>query len=81
MDLTPVDGHNRWQEHGVAKQAQLKPIFPGLDLCLHVRLDLDFWCLSWRGLANTWWPAKACWPAGRTLARDFERRWHEWQSW
>ena len=57
------------------------PIFPGLDLCLHVRLDLEFWCLSWRGLANTWWPVKACWPAGRTLARDLGRRWHEWQSW
>ena len=60
---------------------QKSPIFPGLDLCLHVRLDLGFWCLSWRGLANTRWPAKACWPAGRTLARDLGRRWHEWQSW
>ena len=28
MDLTPVDGHNRWQEHGVAKQAQVKPKVP-----------------------------------------------------
>ena len=60
---------------------QKSPVFLGLDLCHHVRLDLGFWCLSWRGLANTQWPAKACCPAGRTLARDLGRRWHEWQSW
>ena len=57
---------------------QKSPVLPGLDP--YVRLDLGFWCLSWRGLANTQWPAKACWPAGRTLARDLGRRWHEWQS-
>ena len=60
---------------------QKSPVFLGLDLCHHVRLDLGFWCLSWRGLANTQWPAKAFWPAGRTLARDLGRQWHEWQSW
>ena len=80
MDI--IDGRNmskslefldkRWSH-------QKCPVLPGLDP--YVRLDLGFWCLFWRGLANTWWPAKACWPAGRTLARDLGRRWHEWQSW
>ena len=80
MDI--IDGRNmskslefldkRWSH-------QKCPVLPGLDP--YVRLDLGFWCLSWRGLANTRRPAKACCPAGRTLARDLGRRWHEWQSW
>ena len=74
MDI--IDGRNM-ELLNKLRLNQKSPIFPGLDLCLHVRLVLGFWCLFWRGLTNTRWPAKACWPAGRTLARDFERRWHE----
>ena len=64
MDI--IDGRNM-ELLNKLRLNQKSPIFPGLDLCLHVRLDLGFWCLFWRGLANTRWPAKACWPSGQLV--------------